>query len=328
MAEQKGTDILNQADSMWKMLDDLADSDPEAYKKFIDKTLKEGSTYFKPPEPCFCISTTLLPTVITHELFVNICGWEQMLAPKSENDAIPVMAGEIKEVKDGEATYSVVDVIVHPVVTKGVINSKDRKNLLVHVALDYLENAKQIQVSRKYKNLKKSFKGDPKTLRKYLRQGREQALNPTNSEEQRKGVSQSPESLLRQLSSITVSESQQDGNDPIDLFERFAEKPKKVLIEEVSSTNTVPMPVIPSYEVLEKDAEDSKPKRIIVKVNLPNIISSSQCQLDVCESEISLDSPGVYNLHIKLPQKIDPERTDATFNTNSHKLIVKLPIQS
>ena len=221
--------------------------------------------------------------MITHELFVNICGWEQMLAPKSENDAIPVMAGEIKEVKDGEATYSVVDVIVHPVVTKGVINSKDRKNLLVHVALDYLENAKQIQVSRKYKNLKKSFKGDPKTLRKYLRQGREQALNPTNSEEQRKGVSQSPESLLRQLSSITVSESQQDGNDPIDLFERFAEKPKKVLIEEVSSTNTVPMPITPSYEVLEKDAEDSKPKRIIVKVNLPNIISSSQCQLDVCE---------------------------------------------
>ena len=43
---------------------------------------------------------------------------------------------------------------------------------------------------------------------------------------------------------------------------------------------------------------------------------------------MSLDSPGVYNLHIKLPQKIDPERTDATFNTNSHKLIVKLPIQS
>lgn len=46
------------------------------------------------------------------------------------------------------------------------------------------------------------------------------------------------------------------------------------------------------------------------------------------QSEMSLDSPGVYNLHIKLPQKIDPERTDATFNTNSHKLIVKLPIQS
>ncbi|XP_022783989.1 PIH1 domain-containing protein 2-like isoform X2 [Stylophora pistillata] len=286
MADQKGSDVLNQADSMWKMLDDLADSDPEAYKRFIDKTLKEGSTYFKPPESCFCICTTLLPKVITRELFVNICSWEQMLAPKSENDPIPVMAGEMQDVKDGQSTYSVVDVIVHPAVTKGVLNSKDRKNLLVHVALDYLENAKQIQVSRKYKNFKMSFKGDPKALRKYLRHGREQALNPTNSEKPGKGVLESPESLLRQLSSITVTENQQDGNVPIDLFERSAEKPKKGLIEEVSSTNTVPQPVTPvtpSYEVLEKDAEDSRPKRIVVKVNLPNITSSSQCQLDVCE---------------------------------------------
>ena len=52
--------LLNQADSMWKMLDDLAESDPEAYKRFMDKTLKEGSTLFKPPEPCFCVSTVLV----------------------------------------------------------------------------------------------------------------------------------------------------------------------------------------------------------------------------------------------------------------------------
>lgn len=64
MAEQGGSDVLNQADSMWKMLDDLADSDPEAYKRFIDKTLKEGSIYFKPPEPCFCIRTDLVSTSI------------------------------------------------------------------------------------------------------------------------------------------------------------------------------------------------------------------------------------------------------------------------
>lgn len=52
--------LLNQADSMWKILDDMAESDPEAYKRFIDKALKEGATYFKPPEPCFCISTILV----------------------------------------------------------------------------------------------------------------------------------------------------------------------------------------------------------------------------------------------------------------------------
>ena len=61
MAEKMGSEsLLNQADSMWKILDDLAESDPEAYKRFIDKALKEGATYFKPPEPCFCISTIMV----------------------------------------------------------------------------------------------------------------------------------------------------------------------------------------------------------------------------------------------------------------------------
>ena len=61
MADQMGSDsLLNQAESMWKMLDDMADSDPDAYKKFIDKALKDGATSLKPPEPCFCISTILV----------------------------------------------------------------------------------------------------------------------------------------------------------------------------------------------------------------------------------------------------------------------------
>lgn len=213
---------------------------------------------------------------------MNICSWEQMIAPKSENDPIPVMAGELQEKTDGQAKYSVVDVIVNPVVTKGVSNSKDHKNLLVHVALDYIESTKKVQVSRKYRNSKKPYKGDPKNLRKYLRHGRDQGIKPTNPEQQKSGVSENPESLLKQLSSIAVSDSQSDRNVPLDLFERSAEKTKR-LIEEVSSTNVAPQPTMPSYEVLVKDAENSKPRRIIMKVILPNIASSSQCQLDACE---------------------------------------------
>lgn len=60
MAAETSDVLLRQADSMWKMLDDLAESDPEAYQRFIDKTLKEGSDLFKPPEPCFCISTVMV----------------------------------------------------------------------------------------------------------------------------------------------------------------------------------------------------------------------------------------------------------------------------
>ena len=205
-----------------------------------------------------------------------------MPAPKLENDPIPVMAGELQEKTEQNSTYSVVDIIVNPVVTKGVAKSKDRKNLLVHVALDYLENTKRIQVSRKYRNAKKTFKGDPKTLRKYLRHGKEQSTTPTNQEQQKPGVSETPESLLKQLSSITVSESQPEGSTGLNLFEKSA-TPKKGLIEEVSSTNFSEVPVTPNYDMLVKEAENSKPNRVLVKVELPNVVSSSQCQLDVCE---------------------------------------------
>ena len=52
--------LHKQADNVWKMLDDMADSDPEAYKSFIDKILKEVPNACKPPEPCFCVSTVLV----------------------------------------------------------------------------------------------------------------------------------------------------------------------------------------------------------------------------------------------------------------------------
>lgn len=52
--------LMKQANSVWEMLNDLADSDPEAYKKLLDKTMKEGSEEFKPPQPSFCISTVMV----------------------------------------------------------------------------------------------------------------------------------------------------------------------------------------------------------------------------------------------------------------------------
>jgi hypothetical protein len=38
---------INMANNIWKMLDDMADSDPESYKKFIEKNLNEGITEVK-----------------------------------------------------------------------------------------------------------------------------------------------------------------------------------------------------------------------------------------------------------------------------------------
>jgi len=52
-------DITKTAEQIWSMLDNMAADDPEGYKKFIDKQLKEGKEAMKPPVPHMCIQTNL-----------------------------------------------------------------------------------------------------------------------------------------------------------------------------------------------------------------------------------------------------------------------------
>ena len=53
--EMERESLLRQADHMWKMLDNMAENNPEGYQRFIKKQLGEGSAHFKPPEPVFCL---------------------------------------------------------------------------------------------------------------------------------------------------------------------------------------------------------------------------------------------------------------------------------
>lgn len=61
--QAKGMDkskLLNKADQIWKMLDDMAMEDPAAYKKFIDQQMKAGKEAMKPPETHMCVQTMML----------------------------------------------------------------------------------------------------------------------------------------------------------------------------------------------------------------------------------------------------------------------------
>lgn len=51
--------MLQKAQHIWSMLDDLAEKNPESYKNFIAKQLNEGREYARPPEPHMCVQTTL-----------------------------------------------------------------------------------------------------------------------------------------------------------------------------------------------------------------------------------------------------------------------------
>ena len=48
------------AQRIWAMLDDMAENDPVAYKKFLDKQMSDGKKYMAQPEPHMCVKTTIM----------------------------------------------------------------------------------------------------------------------------------------------------------------------------------------------------------------------------------------------------------------------------
>lgn len=53
-------DVMSQASQIWSMLDDMAENNPAAYRKFIDKQLKEGRELSSAPSPHMAVSTTIV----------------------------------------------------------------------------------------------------------------------------------------------------------------------------------------------------------------------------------------------------------------------------
>lgn len=58
--ESSSKGLLTQATQFWNLLDDLAESNPESYKKFIQQQLKEGKQLCATPEPQLCLQTRIL----------------------------------------------------------------------------------------------------------------------------------------------------------------------------------------------------------------------------------------------------------------------------
>lgn len=52
-------DVLQQVNQVWSMLDDLSQNDPAAYRKFMEKQMKEGAEFSAPPELHSCLCTEI-----------------------------------------------------------------------------------------------------------------------------------------------------------------------------------------------------------------------------------------------------------------------------
>ncbi|KAF8565124.1 hypothetical protein P879_07691 [Paragonimus westermani] len=122
------SELLAEASTVWKMLDEMAQNDPIGYKNFIERQLREGKKSLSPPSVMFVIRATLkasnsfsstnlhirciifiLYCIIRNifqstkqALYVNYCEWNAIPEAKSEDSPISVKCGETFDLENGE----------------------------------------------------------------------------------------------------------------------------------------------------------------------------------------------------------------------------------
>ncbi|XP_013397361.1 PIH1 domain-containing protein 2 [Lingula anatina] len=356
-SEEDNSKMLREAQRVWSMLDDMSENNPAAYRKFIDKHVKEGKEFLKPPQPCMCVKTGILKEgYITEKLYVSVFGWNRVPKPKIyDTDPIPVMGSKIMTSRDEEDAYvtafhflpediKVVSIAFNPQIVQDYGHEAENpaeRDALINLGLDYVQDQQKVTISRNYKLLDEStlYKGDLAQLRQGLTQRfqkEDDEYNKQMSDLQKMfgPIAESNESLIGQLSNLTSDDSKVKTSPPVQketeirvpgLSKQPSKNTNKAnLIQEVSSSGEKDGRT-PKHEMCVKDSTGSKPRRVEVKVHLPEVGSVQECELDISEDDLSLTVAEKYELKVTFPEKIRDTYSSAKFSTKSHTLTVNLP---
>lgn len=178
MARQLGlsTADLKQMESMWKNMDDLAESDPDTYKDFVSKHLAEG-----PPKPA---SKSFLPVpgfVVKLrqtngvKLFMNLASHEAIERPKDAGDRpvkdsdrnrsasglqVPMLVSTVRQCRDGSGEQAVaLDVVFHPWVVTRCEEEPPFKAQIVSLAIDWARQEANLSLVPTWKTIRSKYKG-------------------------------------------------------------------------------------------------------------------------------------------------------------------------
>ncbi|CAH8295391.1 unnamed protein product, partial [Schistosoma turkestanicum] len=166
--------LLDNANRLWKMLDEMSENDPACYRKFISKQMESFRKTISPPIIRFVVKLTQKSN--KQPLIVNFCEWSIVPEPESSDSPISVKCGEtfmINEVNAIALAFNPKVFIEHNFNeslkndqknNEEVIYSQsehdddddDNRYQLVWLGLNYLENEKSLStiesLSVKYSN--------------------------------------------------------------------------------------------------------------------------------------------------------------------------------
>ncbi|XP_043115212.1 PIH1 domain-containing protein 2 [Puntigrus tetrazona] len=310
---------LQQVNQFWSMLDDMSQNNPEEYRTFIERQLREGAEFHSPPQPHACLRTALLEPK-DGILYINVCGWKRVPAPTSYSDPVPVCGGRLETVTEEKGQYSVIDVAFNPEVLQTAEKDKNEKEKLHLLALNFIRQQHNLKLSQHYKLTKDKLKGRIQDLKQRL-------MSPQTCKSSAKTPQSEPApSLLQQISSLRLAESNEDSN--IQLSVEQENKPARSgLIEVISSTESdQPQPQQPKHHLTVCPDGSSSSRSMQLSVELPGVRSVSQCQLSISQGDILLEVEDLYYLHLQFPELVKEETCTATFNKKKQTLNVTVAV--
>ncbi|KAM7399165.1 hypothetical protein PAMP_018452 [Pampus punctatissimus] len=308
-------DVLQQVNQFWSMLDDLSQNDPEAYRKLIEKQMKEGAEYNSPPELDSCLCTEILEPV-KGLLYINICSWKRVPARQDSSKQLPVCVGKL-ETGTNEGWYAVLDVALNTSVLQESKKDKTEMNQVYMLALSFAQQQHGFRLSHQYTVVSHSPKSNLDDL--HHRLGFRQR---PNTAKQQDTASQTSAALLQQISSLRSKK--EDEEPAAQIICTPVDHKKKGLIQVISTTYEQPQK--PEYQLEVKTDTAGAPRNVELTVELPKVYSMSECQLRISKDDVLLEVEDVYYLLLEFPKAVDEDTAAAIFNKKKRRLTLKVDI--
>ncbi|XP_037631555.1 PIH1 domain-containing protein 2 isoform X1 [Sebastes umbrosus] len=307
-------DVLQQVNQFWSILDDFSQNDPEAYRRFIEKQVKEGAEFSAPPQLHSSLCTEILEPK-KGSLYINICSWKRVPTPQDHSRPLPVCAGKLETDTDkGRGRYTVLDVALNPAVLQ---ESKEDKTQVYMLALSFAQQHHGMSLSQQYTVVSCSPKSSPEDLHRRLgfRQWPNTSRHPDTA-------SETPAALLQQISSLRSEKQHEDPAAQI-IF-RPAEHKKKDLIQVISTTFVQPQK--PKYQLEVKTDTVGVARSMELTVELPKVCSMSECQLRISKDDVLLEVEDVYHLLLEFPKTVVEDTASAIFNRKKRRLTLRVDV--
>ena len=316
-----------------KMLVEYAEeiSDPENRRKAEEEiAMMEGErgmdVEFIHPKPGYVMKTTVDGST---KAFINICQNDKIEKPKSKRETgpdgksgmmwqIPHSFAPPKEDTDkANNKCKVFDVVFHPDTYRMAQSNGRFKKLVEDTATDGIQ--RQFKVKLDTKNIKypkMEFKGTPTATVIRTKKGDAKPRDPddiVNKMPYPYGDQDSSEKAKANAKNVLSNENSKK--------EEKSTEPKYTITHRSNLD-------MAEYRNAPDARPSTRPKELVVKIELPLIKSAGQVSLDIFEKRLTLESitPAAYKLDLDLPFPVNDDEGSAKFDKSKRTLIVTLPV--